>query len=94
MVAVNIPFTIPTIRPLDAFLLSLFAIVIAKAIRPIIAHKFIVAQSRQIIIVLYSLQILLFILALWPHLCYFAFIHELYLIGGYNHAYVVAILYR
>ena len=39
MVAVNIPFTIPTIRPLDAFLLSLFAIVIAKAIRPIIAHK-------------------------------------------------------
>ena len=42
MVAVNIPFTIPTIRPLGVFSLSLFAIVIAKAIRPIIAHKFIV----------------------------------------------------
>lgn len=46
MVAANIPFTIPTIRPLDAFLLSLFAIVIAKAIRLITAHKVIVDEVK------------------------------------------------
>lgn len=42
MVAASIPFTNPTICPLDAFSLSLFAILIAKAIRPIVAHKVIV----------------------------------------------------
>lgn len=57
MVAVNIPFTIPTIRSLDAFLLSLFAIVIAKAIRPIIAHKITVDVVKANKIVPCSLQI-------------------------------------
>lgn len=57
MVAVNIPFTIPTIRPLDAFLLSLFAIVIAKAIRPIIAHRIIVDEVNANKSWLCSLQI-------------------------------------
>ena len=42
----NIPFTNPTIRPLGVFSLSLFAIVIAKAIRPIIAHKVIVDEVK------------------------------------------------
>ena len=42
LVAANIPFTNPTICPLGVFSLSLFAIAIAKAIRPIIAHKVIV----------------------------------------------------
>ena len=46
MVAANIPFTNPTIRPLGVFSLSLFAIVIAKAIRPIIAHKVIVDEVK------------------------------------------------
>ena len=57
MVAGNIPFTIPTIRPLDAFLLSLFAIVIVKAIRPIIAHKITVDVVKANKIVSCSLQI-------------------------------------
>lgn len=42
LVAANIPFTIPIIVLLGVFSLSLFTIVVAKAIRPIIAHKIIV----------------------------------------------------